>query len=103
MERVPELPPTSEPSVVPENEKPRPRVAVVVPTLPSWLAEVKYGMLPTTAALDVLSPFQPSVEPVRENGKVAVRAFCLLLNVLQSVEERRPRGLVAEACGMFRV
>ncbi|MDE2079069.1 MAG: hypothetical protein KGI73_01640, partial [Patescibacteria group bacterium] len=81
-------------------------MSVVVATFAKVFAEEKYGMLPTTAWVEVPRPRYENApeELLYASGKVAESEVeeTLLLNVVQSVEERRPR-FVAEAVGRLRV
>ena len=58
-------------------------LCVVVPMLPKVLAEVKYGMLPITAAEEVDKPLKPMTVPVvKVTGQVAEMVDCLLFSVV---------------------
>src|SRR3989344_6516072 len=74
MVREPEVPPTRAPRV-PEYERPRPRVAEVVATFAKVFTPEKYGMLPTTAAVEVERPSKVRlgvVPPEEMRGQVPV-------------------------------
>jgi hypothetical protein len=65
---------------------------VPVAVFANVFAPEKYGMLPMTAALVVESPLNPIVAPESVMGQVVLIVACLLLNVVQLAEERRPKG-----------
>lgn len=66
---------------------------VVVATFANVLTPEKYGILPTTAGVEVESPPNVTVFAVFIRGQVNASVACLLLNVFQSVEERHPAWL----------
>jgi len=69
---------------------------VPVAALPRVFTPVQYGSCPIVGAEDVESPLKPRVAPVRVMGNVVETVPCLLLKVLQSVEERHPAALPLE-------
>jgi hypothetical protein len=87
------VPPTSAPAV-PVNDMPVPVVTEEVATLAKVLALEKYGMLPTTAAVEVERPLNVNapVDELYASGKVPERLVddILLLNVVQSAAVRKP-------------
>jgi hypothetical protein len=85
-----------------ESDRAPEAVRDVVATLPNVLTPVKYGMLPTTAAVEVESPLKPIVVPESVIGHVVPIVACLLLNVAQSADERSPSDS-DDAVGMFSV
>ena len=95
-------PPTWYPRVPEETESPFPTAIVDVATFANVFAPEKYGMFPTTAAVDVESPLKPTVAPERVIGHEADIVACLLLNIVQSVPERSPRT-AAVAVGRLNV
>ena len=72
------------------TEIPVPFAIVPVATFAKVFAPEKYGILPTTPAVDVERPLNPSVAPESVIGHVAEIVACLLLKVVQSVVERSP-------------
>ena len=88
-------PPTRNPFPA-ERVSPLLPVSVVVATLANVLAPLKYGMFPCTAAVDVLRPMNEMAEPDTDIGNVPEMELSLLLNVLQSVDERRPVTVAEE-------
>ena len=87
--RVEFAPPTKAPRVPPMVNSEL-GVKVVVATFAKVLAPLKYGMLPTTAAVEVERPEKEIAEPDTAIGKVPEMEPSFELKVPQSVLERRP-------------
>jgi hypothetical protein len=77
---------------VPKTSAPEP---VSSPTIPMSSDDASIDVVPS--AVELIE------EPVSAIWYPAESAFCLLLKVVQSAAERRPRTVVAPAVGMLRV
>ena len=99
------VPPTSAPKV-PEVMNGPETASDEVATFAKVFGPEKYGMLPTTAAVEVERPLQVKapVALLYASGKTAEsdEEEILLLKALQSADVRRPR-LVADALGRLKV